>query len=154
MRLLVPMSLANRSKLKSSVPALTNAARHRSISGSFFFRDFSFRGNLVSSLYHMVHSICTTWYSIASGAEHESARYPSLVCFGSGHLDPRYRLLRLCRSCIVGNNQRALLDQLHSLAGLVGSALLRDPAMAQYPPGRLGVGHTAVGHSGDDWRSG
>src|SRR5215472_9628192 len=150
MRLLLPTLRASWSRLKSSEPASTNAARHRS---SSWFRS-GFRDRRILPL-HVPHGtlnepLGTSYHRRSS---HEASRRRTGFFSGPGHLGYRHDLLCISRPSYPGNDGNPLLGELRDFAYRVHRAVHRDSEVASHLARELGCRDASLGYSGNDWRS-
>src|ERR1700733_2298154 len=170
MRLLLPTLLASWSRLRSMVPASTNAATQRSKRMSKFgFRRcsaiccsphaLSNRG-LQACVIQLVFA-CTAWYivdeprgtSYHRRSIHEATRKRVAAFSRPDDLDSGHHLLRVYRSSRPRDDALAVLGELLYFSGRFRCHLYRHSALAPHRTGGLGFGDVAAGDSGNDRRS-
>src|SRR5215472_5622177 len=149
MRLLLPTLRATWSRLKSSEPASTNAARHRS--SSWLRSGFPDRRILPLDVPHgtLDEPLGTSYHRRSSD---EAARRRTALLSGPGHLGYRHDLLCISRASYPGNDGNPLLGELRDFPYRVRRAVHRDSEVASHLALELGCRDASLGYSGNDWR--
>src|ERR1700733_10405306 len=158
MRLLLPALRANWSRLKSRVPALMNAARHRSSSTpkSGFLRRRILSPGVPRGTFDVPQGTYkrTAWFILAWESPYEDPRKHAVAFARPHHLDFGDHLLRVRRSPRFRDDTGTILGELCNFSPYLRRVLRPHSPLASHRPVQLGRRHAPSRHTRNDRRSG